>query len=63
MSEKTVLLIGFWLLFLGGALGIIVGAAWFFMGARTMTDWAIAGLGGAATMTASALVAFLRSKI
>ena len=63
MPEKSALMVGFWLLFLGGALGIIVGAVWFFMGKGTMIDWSIAGLGGAATITGSALVAYLRSKL
>lgn len=63
MYEKLALTVGSWLLFAGGALGLVVGAAWFFTGARPFAEYASAGLGGAATITASALVAFLRGKL
>ncbi len=63
MNEKIALTVAFWLLFLGGALGIVVGMIWFFTSARPFAEYAIAGLGGAATLTASAVVAFLRSKL
>ncbi|HSH79271.1 MAG TPA: hypothetical protein VLA19_12160 [Herpetosiphonaceae bacterium] len=63
MTEKTALAVGFWLLYAGGILGIVTGFAWFVSGKRPVSDYATAGIGGAATIGISAVVAFLRNKL
>ncbi len=63
MTEKAALGVGFWLLFAGGVLGIVTGFAWFVSGKRPLADYATAGIGGAATIGVSAVVAFLRNKL
>ncbi len=62
-AEKTALTAGFWLLFAGGVLGVVNGFIWFVTGRRPLTDYATAGIGGAATIALSAVVAFVRSKL
>ncbi len=62
-AEKTALTVGFWLLFAGGVLGIVTGFAWFVSGKRPLSDYATVGIGGAATVALSAVVAFVRSKL
>ncbi len=62
-AEKTALAVGFWLLFAGGVLGIVMGFTWFVSGKRPLSDYATAGIGGAATVALSAVVAFVRSRL
>ena len=62
-AEKTALTVGFWLLFTGGVLGIVMGFAWLVSGKRPLSDYATVGIGGAATVALSAVVAFVRSRL
>ena len=63
MAEKTALAVAFWILFAGGMLGIVTGFVWFVSGRRPLVDYATAGIGGAATVALSAVVAFLRRRL
>ena len=63
MAEKTALAVGFWILFAGGMLGIVLGFVWLVTGRRPLSHYATVGIGGAATIALSAVVAFLRSNL
>lgn len=60
--ERTILTISFWLLFLGGLFGGVMGMVRFFAGG-TPAEYGVMGIGGGFWLLSSAIVIFVRSRI
>jgi hypothetical protein len=60
--EKTLLVVAFWVLFLGGLFGVAMGMTGYFAG-KTATEYGVMGIGGGAFLVWSAVVALIRSKM
>ena len=60
--EKNILSVSFWVLFVGGLFGVIVGMYTYFSGGSP-AEYGVMGIGGGAFLVWSALVAFIKSKL
>ena len=60
--EKNILTVAFWVLFVGGIFGVVVGMYSFFMGGSP-GEYGVMGIGGGAFLVWSAVVAFIKSKL
>ena len=60
--EKNMLSIAFWVLFVGGLFGVVVGMYTFFNGGIP-TEYGTMGIGGGAFLVWSAVVALIKSKL
>ena len=63
VSEKNLLTLAFWVLFLGGLFGAITGMVLFVTGDSYPAEYGVMGVGGGAFLVWSAVVAFLKKKL
>ena len=60
--EKKLLSLAFWLLFLGGIFGMVMGMSLFLEG-KSPAEYGVMGIGGGAFLVWSAIVVFIKSKL